>query len=41
MDGVTVDQVDAVVEESFLKKKLAANLHGILYSNNVDQCQKL
>ena len=28
MEGVTVDQADAVVEESFLKKKVAANLHG-------------
>ena len=28
MEGVTVDQVDAVVEENFLKKKVAANLHG-------------
>ena len=35
MKGVTVDQVDAVVEESFLKKKVAANLHGHLESNNV------
>ena len=28
MEGVKVDQVDAVVEESFLKKKVAANGHG-------------
>ena len=28
MEGVTVDQVDAVVEEFFLEKKVAANLHG-------------
>ena len=27
MEGVTVDQVDAVVEESFFEKKVAANLH--------------
>ena len=28
MEGVRVDQVDAVVEESFSEKKVAANLPG-------------
>ena len=28
MDGVSVDQVDAVVEEIFFEKKVAAILHG-------------
>ena len=28
MERVSVDQVDTVVEKVFLKKKVAANLHG-------------
>ena len=31
MEGVTVDQVDAVVEESFLKKKVAANFQKLYF----------
>ena len=41
MKGVTVDQVDAVVEVFFLKKKVAANLHGNCALRQLCHGQKL
>ena len=41
MEGVTVDQVGAVAEKSFLKKKVAANLHGNIVINQRCRGQKL
>ena len=41
MEGVTVDQVDAVVLEFFLKKKVASNLHGIFVIKKRCHGQKL
>ena len=41
MEGVTFDKVDAVVEKSFSKKKVAANLQGIFEIKQRCHSQKL